>query len=63
LNTYSNKFQTTMKQLISTYEQLKAEFENNHCDYLNQIDEIQEKYNTLQNHTEVIYENQMIETV
>jgi hypothetical protein len=52
-----------MKQLISTYEQLKAEFENNHCDYLNQIDEIQEKYNTLQNHTEVIYENQMIETV
>ncbi|CAF3625422.1 unnamed protein product [Rotaria sordida] len=63
LNNYSNKFQTLMKQLILTYEQLKTEIANNNCNFINQTNEIEEKYKTLQNHTEVIYENKMLETL
>ncbi|CAF2719161.1 unnamed protein product [Rotaria sp. Silwood2] len=63
LNNYSNKFQTMMKQLIHTYEQLKNEIANDNCNYFNQTNEIEEKYKILQNHTEVIYENKMIETL
>ncbi|CAF4226817.1 unnamed protein product, partial [Adineta steineri] len=61
LNTYSNKFQTTMKQLISTYEQLKAEIANNNDQFSQQTNDVEEKYDALQNHAEVIYENKMIE--
>ncbi|CAF1482554.1 unnamed protein product [Adineta steineri] len=61
LNTYSNKFQTTMKQLISTYEQLKSEIANNNDQFSQQTNGIEEKYDALQNHAEVIYENKMIE--
>jgi hypothetical protein len=63
LNNYSQKFQTTMKQLISTYEQLKFEITKNNSQYHEQTNEIQEKYNAIQNHTEIIYENKMLETV
>ncbi len=63
MNDYSNKFQITMKQLIRTYEQLKSEIANDNCQFSNQTNEIKEKYDALQNHTEVIYENKMIETV
>ncbi|CAF0802188.1 unnamed protein product [Rotaria sp. Silwood1] len=63
LNNYSNKFQTTMKQLILTYEQLKSEIADDDCNFFNQTNEIEEKYKILQNHTEVIYENKMIETL
>jgi len=63
LNNYSNKFQITMKQLIHTYQQLKSEIENENSYFSNQTNQIQEKYDQLQNHTEIIYENQMIETV
>jgi len=63
LNNYSHKFQTTMKQLISTYEELKFEIENNKSQYHEQTNQIEEKYNAIQNHTEIIYENKMLETV
>jgi hypothetical protein len=63
LNNYSHKFQTTMKELISTYEELKFEIENNKSQYHEQTNQIEEKYNTIQNHTEIIYENKMLETV
>lgn len=63
LNNYSHKFQTTMKELISTYEELKFEIENNKSQYHEQTNQIEEKYNAIQNHTEIIYENKMLETV
>jgi len=44
-----------MKQLIHTYEQLKIEIENENSNFYNQTNEIQDKYNKLQNHTEIIY--------
>jgi hypothetical protein len=52
-----------MKQLIHTYQQLKSEIENENSYFSNQKNQIQKKYDQLQNHTEIIYENQMIETV
>lgn len=63
LNNYSKKFQKNIQQLIHTYEQLKSEILNENSDFLNQTNQIQEKYNKLENHTEIIYENKMIEMV
>ncbi len=63
LNNYSNKFQITIKQLIHTYQQLKSEIENEYSNFSNQTNQIENKYDKLKNHTEIIYENQIIETV
>ena len=52
-----------MKQLITTYEALKSEIAKNNSLYHEQTNAIEEKYDAIQNHTEVIYENQMLETV
>ena len=52
-----------MKQLIATYEELKSEIAKNDSQYHKQTNEIQEKYNAIQYHTEIIYENKMLETV
>ena len=63
LNHYSSKFQIAIKQLNDIFEQLKSEIAFDHSNFSNQTTETDEKYSTLQNHTEIIYENKMIETV
>ncbi|UJR25802.1 hypothetical protein I4U23_007152 [Adineta vaga] len=61
LNAYFIQFQTTMKQHLLEYEQLKSEIINEHDEFLQQTNTIQQEYDALQMHSEVIYENQMIE--
>lgn len=63
MNNYSNKFQLIMKQLIETYDELQTEIANERCNFSNQTNQIEEKYRMLINHTEVIFENKMTETV
>lgn len=63
LNHSSQKFQSTMKQLLSTYEELKTEIASEKFRFQDQTKEMQEKYDGIQNQTEVLYENQMLETV
>ena len=52
-----------MKELLSTYETLKSEITNENDRFHAQTNVLQDKYHAIQNHTEIIYEHQMMEMV
>ncbi|CAF0856299.1 unnamed protein product [Adineta ricciae] len=61
LTAHSTQFQTAMKQLLDEYQQLKLDISNEHAEFAKRKNDIDEKYDILQTHSEVIYENQMID--
>jgi hypothetical protein len=63
LTNYSNQFESTIKELFLAYEQLKSRATRDRCRFQEEANRVNDEFTRVENYTEVISENRMIETV
>ena len=63
LTNYSSQFESTIKELFLAYEQLKSQATQDRCRFQEEANRVNDEFTRLENYTEVISENRMIETV